>query len=367
MITRDNYETFFLLYTDNELSVAEKKAVDEFVLANPDLEEELVVLQQSVLKPDHIVFGDIKTLLKNETVSEDIREKLLLKLDNELSATEVNNIDELIVADTAIEKEWETLGKTKLQHDNTIVFADKQSLYRKEGGSVVVFPWRKLAVAALLVGLGVWGAMQYFNTRNTVGDNVIANTGETKQPVETLRPSVKESQVAVPVDSGNGKESVDNQIASTEKKSKRSSVETEKNQPGKAVKENVARPDNQVAVSQPKDNNLPKSYLEKINNNGSNKIVTASVTPSKQADNIVNALIKKSTDEQDAANIARTAAFTETSEENNDHVLYMDEDKVKKTKLGGFFRKVKRVVERSTSIKTGGNNFKVANLEFAIQ
>jgi hypothetical protein len=45
----------------------------------------------------------------------------------------------------------------------------------------------------------------------------------------------------------------------------------------------------------------------------------------------------------------------------------MDEEKVKKTKIGGFFRKVKRVVERTTNIKTGGNNFKVANLEFAIQ
>ena len=46
---------------------------------------------------------------------------------------------------------------------------------------------------------------------------------------------------------------------------------------------------------------------------------------------------------------------------------HMNEEKVKKSKLGGFFRKVKRVVERSANIKSGGNNIKVANMEFAIQ
>ena len=41
-INRDNYEEFFLLYADNELSVQEKNAVEDFVRQHPDLEEELV-------------------------------------------------------------------------------------------------------------------------------------------------------------------------------------------------------------------------------------------------------------------------------------------------------------------------------------
>jgi hypothetical protein len=62
-INRHNYETFFLLYIDHELSVVERKAVDEFVQANPDLEEELVMLQQSILPTDRIVFEDKGSLL----------------------------------------------------------------------------------------------------------------------------------------------------------------------------------------------------------------------------------------------------------------------------------------------------------------
>ena len=47
-INRYNYETYFLLYADNELSAIEKNSVDEFVLSNPDLGEELGMLLQTI-------------------------------------------------------------------------------------------------------------------------------------------------------------------------------------------------------------------------------------------------------------------------------------------------------------------------------
>ena len=76
----------------------------------------------------------------------------------------------------------------------------------------------------------------------------------------------------------------------------------------------------------------------------------------------------KNADKKDAPNEFATAiAYTDKTENNNDRVLFMDEEKIKKTKLGGIFRKVKRVFERNTNIKSGDNNIKVANLEFAIQ
>ena len=50
-INRHNYESYFLLYVDNELSVQEIDALNLFIEDNADLKNELEILQQSILKP----------------------------------------------------------------------------------------------------------------------------------------------------------------------------------------------------------------------------------------------------------------------------------------------------------------------------
>ncbi len=47
-------------------------------------------------------------------------------------------------------------------------------------------------------------------------------------------------------------------------------------------------------------------------------------------------------------------------------MLYMDEDKVKRTKLGGFIRKATRMLSRNANIKTG-DGLKVAGFEIALK
>ena len=51
-INKNNYEEYFLLYADNELSDQEKNIVEAFVKQHPDLEEEFLIIKQSVIKPD---------------------------------------------------------------------------------------------------------------------------------------------------------------------------------------------------------------------------------------------------------------------------------------------------------------------------
>src|SRR5580765_377270 len=150
MIDRHNYEEFFLLYVDNELNVEQKKQVELFVKANADLEEELVMLQQSRLIADEsIVFHGKEKLMKEENDSfinmNNYEEYLVLYIDNELSEKEKITVEQFAGKHSHVKEELALFQQTKLQPEE-IVFAGKQSLYRREERvGVISMSWLRIA------------------------------------------------------------------------------------------------------------------------------------------------------------------------------------------------------------------------------
>jgi hypothetical protein len=57
-INTTNYEEYFLLYIDNELSAEQKTAVENFIEENPGYQKEFELLKQAVLAPEPIEFED---------------------------------------------------------------------------------------------------------------------------------------------------------------------------------------------------------------------------------------------------------------------------------------------------------------------
>jgi hypothetical protein len=126
MITRDNYEEFFLLYTDNELSAAERHEVEKFVADHPDLREEWEALLQCRLSPDtHLAFPDREALLKPGTE------------DSAYARTLVYYAD----------------GLPFLHPDTEIVFPEKDNLYRTaKDRRIIPLPWLRAGIAAAVIG-----------------------------------------------------------------------------------------------------------------------------------------------------------------------------------------------------------------------
>ena len=125
-IDRHNYEEYFLLYIDNELSVDQKKQVELFVQENPDLEEELVMLQQSRLIPDDSIVFDKKHLLMKEENAphssnhsfinmNNYEQWLIMYVDDELSAEERAAVEKFASAHQHVQQELELFQQTKLQ------------------------------------------------------------------------------------------------------------------------------------------------------------------------------------------------------------------------------------------------------------
>ena len=364
-INRHNYESFFLLYVDDELSVAERNALELFVQENTDLLEELQMFKQTIVPAEKIMFKGKDNLLKPETVSAEMQEQLLLYIDRELDATQSKELELLLASDESTSTELHSLQKTKIVPDNNIVFADKKLLYRKEPSRVIPFEWRRLAVAAIFIGFAIWGTAIYFNSGSKVVVNdTTANIGVKQTDVVKAKPAL-----ILPEDKTIPEEKI---VAVTpepivnKKITKKTVVPSE----DKQQQLPVAQKNNDLVVKQKIiDNNLPKPYFEENNNTTSNKNEPANVIPQTQDINtniIANSAIDKKVRPEETNNVY-TASFTNNSDENKEDRFILSNDEPKKSKLTGLLRKAKRVLERNTNINTGGNTLKVANVEIAIQ
>ena len=392
-INRHNYEEFFLLYVDNELSAAERKFVDVFVQQNPDLHKELLMLQQSILPGDKIVFENKNELLKTGSFAE-LQEKLLLFADDELPVNERKEIESLLKSDTVAAIEWHILQQTKLQPDTTIVFADKKSLNRTEGARVVGIKWWRIAAAAVLLSFGMWAGVEFYKNSSSVKKN----SGEIVKENKIQPQQIKKDETVNPVavepqpEKQTAPETIVNntlQKNSLERIAEKNNTIAEKNNTtaAKITKQKINDP-KEVMVATKEDNkkpgnNLPKP-LENINNSSSNKTLVTDVQPlaTEKKDAVakndigVNKMDKQgepvntiTTDKViEPANVyAKNALYSNSDETKNDSkVLYMDEENVKRSKVGGFLRKLKRVIERNTNIKTG-KGINVAGFEIAVK
>jgi hypothetical protein len=364
-INRHNYEEYFLLYIDNELTVQQRNAVEVFVQLNPDLDQELILLKESILPEVKITFNEKEGLMKHHSLNADLQEKLLMFIDGELDKGEGTKFFEQLENDAALKNEFDLLQQTKLTIDQRIVFEDKASLYKKEDLKLVAMRWWKIAAAAMLIGAGLWGAVNYFQNNAvdittataTANNNPIFKAGNTEIKDEVSNVKVNEPNT---FETNKGSNNNDVNILAVK--------ETNNTQVNKSIKENNAIVKHAVVVeTTPPSNNLPKPYSENFNNDQRNKNDVASVPTVKQD---VQSVIDNSTNIVGGNTIASNASFTENNKANNNITYGFDEeeDQPKRNKVGGFFKKLNRVLQRNTKLKTNSDkSINVANLSFAIQ
>ncbi len=394
-INRNNYETYFLLYVDNELCAAERKAVDDFIAENTDLKNELEILLATTLPVDDISFPFGHSLLKKEALEDSLREKLLLHLDNELDETAVRLLENELQKNTSIQSEWNILKQTKLDPANQVVFEDKRSLYRKEKRTVVYMRFMRAAVAAAVIAALMYAGISFFSNDKAI-ENVAVNNGSQQQRIndQTIPVTPDEVNTAeLPVQK-NSSDAGNEPVAAANLRGKTSTINKATTSNTAAVKSSTGFDNKEQAVNNntniagkelPKKetNNLPKPYFENINNQKSNEAIASDVqdkTKKSQNNNLVTddklVLAKNNSTttivplsdteitEMKNSYAMQAVSIPSENESSNNHILFMNEEKVNRTKISGLFRKVKRVISRNTNVKTGGS-ITIAGFEFA--
>ena len=148
MITRENYEIYFIDYMDGNLSERERAEVEAFLLVHPDLQEELDGMGEVRLEVPTEVFG------KKEEIKQAVREMEYYAIavtegviTDEERAWVDENTDKKV-----FEQEVDVYAKIKVKPDPAYRFEGKAGLYRKSGVILLV---KRYAAIAAVVALGI--------------------------------------------------------------------------------------------------------------------------------------------------------------------------------------------------------------------
>ncbi len=152
MISRENYEIWFINYLDGQLNPGEMEILGVFLKQNPDLEEELEGVRSCHLLPDEVTFPGKEHLLKDEAAEMGIdrSDYLLVKqLEESLSNLEESELAKLIEADASLENRVAIYAQLKLQ-PAPVVYPHTRRLLRPKVAAAL---WlrRFAAAAAILV------------------------------------------------------------------------------------------------------------------------------------------------------------------------------------------------------------------------
>jgi len=339
-IDRHNYEEYFVLYIDNELTVEQMKQVELFVMDNPDLEEELVMLQQSRLIPDDsIVFDEKHLLMKEENDSfinmNNYEEWLVSYVDNELNEQQKIIVEKFAASHAHVQQELALFKQTKLQPEK-IIFADKRVLYKRESARIVSMQWWRISVAAMLVLAAGIGLFSIFNKKPATGNgNIVKKEISKEQPTSTANTNSPNNGTSVSI--GPARSTVENNQSLTASTNDR--VEKKENPKPKVYRDNNNN-EQQVAV-----NPMPRRV-----------IIRDEIT--------VQSVKTKSPDLAKLNEKINTLKIVDTSVTNHpvqtpQPMYASNTDNDENKRFRGFFRKATRLIERNTNVNPTENDERV--------
>lgn len=356
-INRHNYEEYFLLYVDRELTAAERTMVEAFVAANPDLKAELELLEQATFSIDAQLDSEFKAQLLKPVTADITEEQLLLFVDDELTASETAKVKESIASDTVLQNELRWLQRSKLTADTTVVFPDKSLLYKETQParvfymSTAVRRWSAAAAVVLMLGTGWWlmnkqsGSESVAVQQTEVTKPVVKEDAAVTNPAQAQLQSVQ--QAAVNNNTvAETKQAVENKLPIVTVKEKNQQAAIVKNQQPTTVepKQQVQAPVQQNSTASPDAVAANETRTEKKSDNTSNNPNTSSVQQ------------QTSTTQPQAT----YAAYTNNDEEGDDDNSLLNEDRQRSSGLKGLLKKARRTLERRTGIKTGDSQVRFA-------
>jgi len=357
-INRHNYEEYFLLYIDNELSVAEKHAVDVFVEQNPDLRPELESLQRSLFLPEEkIVFPGIAGLFRNEhsiNINADNCEEYFVQYhDGELTASEEKQVEEFVQDHPQHKVDFELVQKARVEADRAIIFENKEVLYKQEKTEKVVYlawlRWSAAAAVIVIAGLLWFNKNSLFNGKPAESKYASVDDHGKSSAVESDRKSGRIETTMQPDnvvkteqqnDNPDGAKNTTSSMATATKGEVKNRTKADGENSGISTVTNPGEVTNTTAT----DPTVPV--------NDDPKLASTTVEPVKNNVSVNDPNVARINEHINKPNIANATLASEGTEKTTDDadVANNESSLGKRSGLRGFIRKATRVIERNANV-----------------
>lgn len=154
LINIDNYEQYALDYIEGNLDGDLKTAFEQFLIRNPDIEEELELMADAVLEPmDEETVFDSSRLKINVSSTDNINEAnyedyLVAELEGDLNAEESMELEAFMAKNSFLQRDRELFQKTRLESDTSV-------RYTKNDLKKPIPLWEYTQTAAFRVAAGI--------------------------------------------------------------------------------------------------------------------------------------------------------------------------------------------------------------------
>jgi len=330
-----NYEEYFILYMDNELSDGQMKMVDAFLLAHPDLQSEFEGLMSTKLPAEEFSF-DKTQLLADKMKLGCIDEDLLLYIDDELASDKKNIVELQLSSNKDYQFQHQSLLQTKLDPFEKILYPNKQELYRRTERLVVFKLWMRVAAAVIIIAVA---GLLYFKNSGSInisGTNnqlPVANNTRQTSPLKKVQNTnqiehINQQQTAI--------------TSTAAKKEEHLNKTNTPKQEEKKIKMDEDKPLIALSASHDDPSDVNRTFVPKLDFTSDNKTNTVASNDPKLSINkadVTSSVVDRTINEQ-------PVEPKENSIADND----------RKGSVKGFLRKATRMIEKRTGIDPANDN-----------
>lgn len=178
IITRNNYEEFFIDYIEGEIGAQDKEALEAFLIQHPDLKKELDEMMNIDFTCDAAPVENKSTSLKEIPFQENFDDFCIAHLEGDLNTYETEAFEAYMASHSEKKKDFSLYKKTKVSADSSIVFSNKKGLKKKNKAILFrQFVFTTLATAAsIAILISVWTTEIENNPQDLRSEQVSQNT-----------------------------------------------------------------------------------------------------------------------------------------------------------------------------------------------